>query len=138
MKILLTVIVISMLFAGVLAAAGADGVLDLSTLGKKNTEAINIPATSLGTSNVPATQLGGKTTTTQTQALDLSTLGRKRAESTVPPVVIKGPSPITVTPMFSIKNSNITTEAGTVITLPQAVGANNTVYTAPIAIFGGA
>lgn len=135
MKIILTIIVISMLFAGILAAAGADGVIDLSTLGKKSVETINIPATSLGMSNVPATQLGGATTG---QVLDLSTLGKKKAESTTPAVMIKGPSPITITPMFAIKNSNITTEAGTVFTLPQAVGANNTVYTAPIAIFGGA
>lgn len=135
MKIILTIIVISMLFAGVLAAAGADGVIDLSTLGKKSVETINIPATSLGTSNVPATRLGGATTE---QVLDLSTLGKKKAESTVPAVTIKGPSPITITPMFAIKNSNITTEAGTVFTLPQAVGANETVYTPPIAIFGGA
>ncbi len=135
MKVLLTIIVISMLFAGVLAAAGADGVLDLSTLGKKNVETISIPATSLGTSNVSVAQLGGKTTQ---PVLDLSTLGKKTALSTVPPIMIKGPSPITITPMFSIKNNNVTTEAGTVFTLPQAVAANDTVYTPPIAIFGGA
>ncbi len=126
MKILLTIIVVSMLFAGVLAAAGAEGVIDLSTLGKTTTT-VSGPATHLGENATP-------------QVLDLSTLGKANSGSTTPPVMIKGPAPITITPMFSIMNPNTTTpsEANTVFTLPQAVAANATVYTPPIAIFGGA
>lgn len=125
MKILLTIIVASMLFAGVLAAAGAEGVIDLSTLGKTTTT-VSGPATHLGENSTP-------------QVLDLSTLGKANSGLTTPPVMIKGPSPITITPMFSIMNQNTTpSEANTVFTLPQAVAASTTVYTPPIAIFGGA
>ena len=135
MKATLTIIVISMLLAGMLVAAGADGVLDLSTLGKKSIDTINIPMISQNMPSVPATSLGENATP---QVIDLSTLGKKIAESTVAPVVIKGAAPITITPMFAIKNQNITSEANTVFTLPQAIAANSTVYTPPIAIFGGA
>jgi hypothetical protein len=48
-----------------------------------------------------------------------------------------GANPVTITPSFAIKNTNITTEAGTVFTLPQAISAGPSVYTLPIAIFGG-
>lgn len=135
MKATLTIIVVSMLLAGVLVAAGAEGVLDLSTLGKKSIDTINIPMVSQNMPSVPATSLGESAAP---QVIDLSTLGKKKVESTIAPLIIKGSAPITITPMFAIKNQNVTTEANTVFTLPQAIAANNTVYTPPIAIFGGA
>jgi hypothetical protein len=70
------------------------------------------------------------------KVLDLSTLGKKT--KSVAATEIKGATPVTVTPMFSVKNKNVTTEASTVFTMPQAVSSNATVYTPPIAIFGGA
>jgi len=135
MKLVITIIVVSMLLAGVLIAAGADNVLDLSTLGKNNVGGISIPVISQNTPSVPVTYLGENTTP---QVSDLSTLNKPKVESTASPLMITGPSPVTITPMFAIKNQNITSEANTVFTLPQAVSANSTVYTPPIAIFGGA
>ncbi len=135
MKVTLTIIVVSLLLAGVLIAAGADQVIDLSTLGKKSMDTVSIPVISQNMPGILATYLGQNTTP---QAIDLSTLGKKTAKSTATPVMITGATPITITPMFAIKNQNITTEANTVFTLPQAVAANSTVYTPPIAIFGGA
>ena len=135
MKLVLTIIVVSMLLAGVLIAAGENNVLDLSTLGKNSLGTIAFPVISQNMPNVSVTHLGENTTP---QVSDLSTLGKPKIESTGSPVMIKGPSPVTITPMFSIKNQNITSEANTVFTLPQAVSANSTVYTPPIAIFGGA
>jgi hypothetical protein len=122
MRAFLMIIVVTM-FLG-LVAAGAEGVLDLSTLGKS----------SPSTSSIPVTMLGEKTTP---QVIDLSTLGKKTVESTTPPVNIAGTSPITFTPMFAIKNQNVSYQANTVFTLPQAISSNATVYTPPIAIFGG-
>ena len=135
MKLVLTIIVVSMLLAGVLIAAGENNVLDLSTLGKNSLGTIAFPVISQNMPNVPVTHLGENTTP---QVSDLSTLGKPKVESTGAPIMIKGPSPVTITPMFSIKNQNITSEANTVFTLPQAISANSTVYTPPIAIFGGA
>ena len=135
MKVTIMITVVSMLLAGVLIAAGADNVLDLSTLGKNNMGSITIPMISQGMTSVPATHLGENTTP---GVSDLSTLGKPTVESTSSPVSITGPSPVTITPMFSIKNQNITSQANTVFTLPLAISANSTVYTPPIAIFGGA
>jgi len=70
--------------------------------------------------------------------MDLSTLGKK-AVSTVPATALMGATPITITPMFAVRNANTSNLAGsTVFTLPQAVSSGNSVYTPPIAIFGGA
>ncbi|MFB3763921.1 MAG: hypothetical protein ACE14P_01580 [Methanotrichaceae archaeon] len=135
MKLVLTIIVVSILLAGVLIAAGADNVIDLSTLGRSNQGTINIPVISQSMASIPATHLGESATP---QVSSLSTLGKPKVESTTSALKINGPSPITITPMFAIKNQNITTEANTVFTLPVAVGANSTVFTLPIAIFGGA
>lgn len=126
MKAILIASVVLMLFAGALSAAGQEGVLDLSTLGKKPaTEPIVLPKTTLSSE-------AGK------QFLDLSTLGKKRTEPLVPAVFIKASTPITITPSFSIQNANITAGAPTTFTLPHAVSANTTIFTPPIAIFGGA
>ncbi len=135
MKLILTVFVASALLASVLATASAEGVLDLSTLGKNTAQqptalpqvSPTMPATA------PATLGGGM----KTDVLDLSTLGKKQLKPSIPATSIKGPNPVTVTPMFSIRNANITAAASTVYTMPQAVGAN-AVYTPAIAIFGGA
>jgi hypothetical protein len=137
MKAILTVSVIMMLFAGVMAAAGAEGVLDLSTLGKKPvSETMVLPQlTATMPTNYATNYLGSQASK---GILDLSTLGKKTFTSATPGVSLKGSTPITVTLGFSIRNSNITTGANTIITQPQAISANTTIYTPPIAIFGGA
>ncbi len=136
MKLILTVFVVSMLLAGVVVSASAAGVLELSTLNKKTTQQqpIALPQLSPTMPTIAPTALGGKV---NSNVLDLSTLGKK-AEANVAATSIKGASPITVTPMFAVKNTNVTGVAGTVFTLPLAIGANASVYTPPIAIFGGA
>jgi len=132
MKLILTIFVVLVLLAGV---SNAVGVLDLSTLNKNTTkQTIALPQVSPTMPTIAPTTLGGNV---ESYVLDLSTLGKK-VQSKVSATLIKGPTPITVTPMFSVKNTNVTTEAGTVFTLPQAISANPTVYTPPIAIFGGA
>ncbi|MDM7940362.1 MAG: hypothetical protein QUS07_08475 [Methanothrix sp.] len=132
MKLILTIFVVLVLLAGV---SNAVGVLDLSTLNKNTTkQTIALPQVSPTMPTIAPTTLGGNV---ESNVLDLSTLGKK-VQSKVSATLIKGPTPITVTPMFSVKNTNVTTEAGTVFTLPQAISANPTVYTPPIAIFGGA
>ncbi len=135
MKLVITIMVVSMLLAGVLIAAGANNVLDLSTLGKNSLGTIAFPVISQNMPSVPITHLGENTTP---PVSDLSTLNKPKVESTGSAVMIKGPSPVTITPMFAIRNQNVTSEANTVFTLPQAISANSTVYTPPIAIFGGA
>ncbi len=135
MKVTLMVIAVLMLLAGILIAAGADNVLDLSTLGKNNLGTITIPVTSQNMPSVPVTHLGESATP---EVSNLSTLGKPKVESTTPAKQITGPSPVTITPMFAIKNQNITSQANIVFTLPLAVSSNSTVYTPPIAIFGGA
>jgi len=135
MKFILTVLVVSAILAGALATASAQNVIDLSTLGKKgNLEPIALPRLTATMPTIPPTALGGNA---NADVLDLSTLGKKAASS-VAATTIKGATPITVTPSFSITNMNVTAEANTVFTLPQAIAANPLVYTPPIAIFGGA
>lgn len=130
MRLILTLFVVSVL----VAAASAAEVLDLSTLGKKpDLEVVSLPQVSPTMPTIAPTSLGGA----GRDAVDLSTLGKK-VQTSLPATQIKGSSPITVTPMFAIRNSNITTVASTVFTLPQAISANASVYTPPIAIFGGA
>jgi hypothetical protein len=137
MKAILIVSVVLMLFAGVMAAAAAEGVLDLSTLGKKPVlEPIALPKlTPTMPTNYETTYLGSQTAK---GIVDLSTLGKKSQMPNVAATFIKGPTPITITPSFAIRNNNVTSFANTIITLPQAISANTTVYTPPIAIFGGA
>jgi len=137
MKVILIVSFVLMLFAGVMAATAAEGVLDLSTLGKMpGLEPVVLPKL---TPTMPAsydtTYLGSQTAK---GVLDLSTLGKKAQTPTVAATFIKGATPITVTPSFSIRNNNVTSLANTIITQPQAISANAIVYTPPIAIFGGA
>lgn len=135
MKAILTLTVVLMLFAGVMAAAAADGVLDLSTLNKKPVSTVALPRlTPTMPTNYTTNYLGSQTAK---GVLDLSTLGKKYT-TTVATTVIKGPTPITVTPSFTIRNNNVTSIANDIITQPQAISANTTIYTPPIAIFGGA
>jgi len=137
MKLILTVFVVLVLMAGVLATASAEGVLDLSTLNKKQAAAMQpivLPQLTPMMPTIAPTALGGQS---NSNAIDLSNLGKKYS-TTMAATMIKGPNPITVTPMFSIMNINMTGQANTVFTLPQAVAANPQVYTPPIAIFGGA
>jgi hypothetical protein len=136
MKVILIISVVLMLLAGATAAAGADGVIDLSTLGKRSSEPVALPRlTPTMPTNYTTSYLGSQTSK---PVVDLSTLGKKKAASTVPGVELKGPIPVTITPSFSIRNANITMEANTIFTLPQAISANTTLYTPPFAIFGGA
>lgn len=135
MKLILTIIVVTVLLAGVIAMASAADVLDLSTLNKKTSvPAISLPQVSPNMPTVAPTALGGNV---KSNVLDLSTLGKK-AHLNVTTTMIKGPAPVTITPMFAVKNANVTNLAGAVYTLPQAISANASVYTPPIAIFGGA
>lgn len=135
MKAILIVLVISILFGSFIAASGQKP-LELSTLQNKPAmEPIKLPKLSPILPTAPPTALGGNVNKT---VVDLSTLGRKAMMPVTPAVVLKASTPITVTPSFSIKNTNITGTANTVLTPPQAISANSTVYTPPIAIFGGA
>jgi len=135
MKLILTIFVITVLLAGVIATASAADVLDLSTLGKKaSIPAISLPQVSANMPTIAPTALGGNV---KSNVLDLSTLGKK-ASLNIAATMIKGPSPVTITPMFATRNSNASNQAGSVYTLPQAISANASVYTPPIAIFGGA
>jgi hypothetical protein len=135
MKLILTLFVVTVILASVVVTASAADVLDLSTLGKKPAiEAVSLPRLSPTMPTIAPTALGGKL---KSDVLDLSTLGKK-AQANANVSMIKGASPITVTPMFSVKNGNVTNQAGSVFTLPQAISAAPSVYTPPIAIFGGA
>ena len=135
MKLMLTVFVVTVLLASVAVTASAADVLDLSTLGKKpSIEAVSLPRLSPTMPTIAPNALGGSL---KSNVLDLSTLGRK-AQLDVTAAMIKGASPVTITPMFAIKNGNATNQAGSVYTLPQAISANASVYTPSIAIFGGA
>jgi hypothetical protein len=135
MRLVLTILVVSALLACTLATASALDVLDLSTLGKKPTiKPIALPQLSPTMPTIPPTSVGG---TAKPGIVDLSTLG-KQLKPSMPTTVIKGPTPVTVTPSFAIKNMNITSMANTVFTMPEAVTSNATVWTPPIAIFGGA
>jgi len=133
MKLILTVFIVTVLLA---CAASAAEVKELSTLGKNkaSVEAVSLPKVSPNMPTIAPTALGGNV---KTAVNDLSTLGRKAALN-VSTATIKGASPVTITPMFAVKNTNSTNLAGSVITLPQAISANASVYTPPIAIFGGA
>ncbi|MDD4161197.1 MAG: hypothetical protein PHW87_01820 [Methanothrix sp.] len=135
MKLILTVFVVTVLLASVAVTASAADVLDLSTLGKKvSIEPVSLPKVSSAMPTIAPTSLGGNL---KSDVLDLSTLGKK-VQLNVSTTMIKGASPVTITPMFSVKNANVTSQAGSVFTLPQAISATASVYTPPIAIFGGA
>ncbi len=135
MKAFLIVLVVTALFACILASAGAQDAIDLSTLGKKTAvEPVALPMVSSSMPTASVSPLGGST---NAEVLDLSTLGKKSLKPNMSPAIIKGATPVTITPMFSITNLNITSEANTIFTMPQAVASNASVYTPPIAIYGG-
>jgi hypothetical protein len=135
MKLILTVFVVTVFLAGVMAAASAQDVINLSTLGKKpSSQAMSLPQVSENMPTIAPTALGGNV---ESDVLDLSTLGKK-TNANVNATMIKGPGAITVTPMFAVKNPDVGNQAGSVRTLPQAISASASVVTPPIAIFGGA
>ena len=135
MKLILSVFVVTALLAGTAFMVSAADVLDLSTLNKKPVmDIVQLPRLSPTMPTTAATALGGNV---NANVLDLSTLGRKAALN-VTATTITGASPITVTPMFAVKNGNASNQAGSVYTLPQAISSGTNVYTLPIAIFGGA
>ena len=136
MKSILTIFAASAFLLGIMAAASAADVIELSTLGKKSqVDAISLPQLSPTMPTIAPAALGSDITS---NVMDLSTLGKK-AVSTVPTTALMGATPITITPMFAVRNTNTSNVAGsTVFTLPQAVSSGNSVYTPPIAIFGGA
>ncbi len=135
MRFILSIFVVSALLAGTAIMANAADVLDLSTLNKKpEMDVVQLPRLSPTLPTTPATTLGGDV---NGNVLDLSTLGKKAALN-VTATNIRGASPITVTPMFAVKNGNASNQAGSVYTLPQAISSGTIVYTPPIAIFGGA
>ncbi len=139
MKVKITLIVLLMFMAGLQMASASD-VMDLSTLGKKPViDPVALPRIS---STMPTS--AGQAAPAYIP-LDLSTLGKVN-KPVIDPTVIKGPTPITITPMFSIRNGNITSGSNTVVTPAHALRGpdinyltpRTTVYTPPIAIFGGA
>ena len=130
------ILIVAVLLASVAFTASAADVLDLSTLGnnKPIIEAVSLPRLSPTMPTIAPTSLGGNF---NKNVRDLSTLGNN-AQIDATATMIKGSSPVTITPMFAIKNSNVTNQAGSVFTLPQAISASASVYTPPFAIFGGA
>jgi hypothetical protein len=135
MRLILSVFVVSVLLLGTAIMANAADVIDLSTLNKKpDMDVVQLPSLSPTLPTTLATSLGGDVSS---NVLDLSTLGKKAALN-VTATNIRGASPITVTPMFAVKNGNASNQAGSVYTLPQAISSGTIVYTPPIAIFGGA
>jgi hypothetical protein len=95
---------------------------------------LSLPMVSATIPTGSASSLGGNT---NADVLDLSTLGKNSLKPIMTATMIKGATPVTITPSFAVRNLNITAEANTVFTLPQAVAANASVYTPPIAIYGG-
>jgi hypothetical protein len=135
MKLILSVFVVIAFLAGTAFVASAADVLDLSTLNKKPVmDAVQLPRLTPTLPTTPANALGGNV---NGNVLDLSTLGKKAALN-ITATNIRGASPITVTPMFAVKNGNASNQAGSVYTLPQAISSGTIVYTPPFAIFGGA
>jgi len=139
MKVKITLTVLLLFMAGLYVASASD-VLDLSTLGKKPViDPVSLPRVS---STMPTST--GQAATAYVP-LDLSTLGKVNKPK-IDPLVIQGSTPITVTPMFSIRNGNISSGTNTVVTPAHALAGpeinyltpQTTVYTPPIAIFGGA
>ena len=129
MKLILTVFVVTVFLAGVMATASAADPLDLSTLGRKTSiPAMSLPQVSQNMPTiVPPTALGGNV---DRSVLDLSTLGKK-ADINPNATMIKGPGAVTVTPMFAVKNPNAGNQAGSVRTLPQAISASPSVSPRP-------
>ena len=118
MKSILTAVVAIVFLSSIIAAASAADVLDLSTINKKSKASVlTLPQISPTMPTIAPTALGGDV---ESNVMDLSTLGKK-IEPAVPATVIKGASPITVTPMFAVKNADAGNLGGTVFTLPQAV-----------------
>lgn len=115
--------------------AGAIDVIHLSTLDE--TAAVSLPMISQYTPAI---------SNVSPDVVQLSTLGKKIQRSTVEPKELSAAKPVTITPSFAIMNANITAGTNTVITMPQALSGaqinylrpNVTVWTPPIAIFGGA
>ncbi|HOT06599.1 MAG: hypothetical protein A4E45_01433 [Methanosaeta sp. PtaB.Bin039] len=136
MRTITTLIIISMLMAGLVASAGAAGVIDLSSLGKKPViEPISLPRM---TSYTPSF-LSYENANPTYNVIDLSTLNRKAVTPSVAAYVIKGANPIKFTPTVAIFNQNRTASlTNTVVTPSFAVAANRTAITPPQAIFGGA
>lgn len=135
MRFILSVLVVSVLLASMVFTASAADVLDLSTLNRKPVmDVVQLPRLSPTMPTTPATALGGNL---KGDVLDLSTLGKK-AELGLNATTIKGATPVTVTPMFAVKNEEVGNQAGSVYTLPQAIPSGTIVYTPPFAIFGGA
>ncbi len=135
MKSILIVFVAIVFLSGIMATASAAGAIDLSTLNKTSKASVlALPQLSPTMPTIAPTALGGNV---KSNVIDLSTLGKK-IESAVPATAIKGATPVTITPMFAVKNANATSLGGTVFTLPQAVSSGASVITPAIALFGGA
>lgn len=142
MNPLTKLIVISMIICGVVISASATDVIDLSTIGKKPViEPVSLPRYTTYTPLV-----GNMENASPTGVLDLSTLNQKATTSNVQATPLGGTKPITVTPSFSVMNANITSGANSVYSPAITLNGSNlnylvpnvTVYTPPIAIFGGA
>lgn len=145
MKTLTVLIVLSLLIVGAVSAASAEGVISLSTLGKTTTtiEPVQLPRL---TPYTPSITTFSDNLSPAIGVLDLSTLGKATSRSPINARLLTGSKPITFTPSIAIMNANVTSGANTVYTPAHALAGaainylnpNATVYTPPIAIFGGA
>lgn len=125
---------VSLMLVSVLTAGAVDAI-HLSTL--DNTEVVSLPRISPYTPAMSNASPG---------VVQLSTLGRKIQRPTIEPKALAAAKPVTITPSFAIMNANITAGTNTIITMPHALSGaqlnylrpNVTVWTPPIAIFGGA
>ncbi|ABK15002.1 MAG: hypothetical protein H5T42_08275 [Methanothrix sp.] len=130
-----TILLAVLLMLVSICMAGAIDVIHLSTLDE--TEAVSLPMISQYTPAI---------SNVSPDVVQLSTLGKKIQRSTVEPKELSAAKPVTITPSFAIMNANITAGTNTIITMPQALSGaqinylrpNVTVWTPPIAIFGGA
>ncbi len=130
MKIILTALIGFMLLVGMVAAAETP--IDLSTLGKKaEIKARMTPVVIKYSPYEPKTTIN---------AVDVRSLGRSfgtfAGKPSIEPVEIGGPTPVTITPSFSISVSNKTLSSVSLITPPFSIG-NRTVATPSPMIFGG-
>ena len=85
MKVIITISIVFMLLAGVMAAFGAGGTINLSTLGKESSGPAVLPSlTPTMPANYTTTYLGSQT---PKPVIDLSTLGKAKATPAVPPAI---------------------------------------------------
>lgn len=133
---------ISLVLVSVALTVTATEVISLSTLDK--IEPVSLPRLSPYTSGIG--YASAIDNASPAGAVQLSTLVRKAQRAAIEPKALAAAKPVTITPSFAIMNANITAGTNTVVTMPHALSGsqinylrpNVTIWTPPIAIFGGA